>query len=624
MSSPPLAPFSLLGVTLAFFEEFISTHGGRSAFLGKTTTDVNTTFLVPATSATKISMCDQLISIGRTDVVGKATWFVSHAWKFLFLDVFDSLVTYFCPNDGDDVSSCHEIVWFDMFSNSQHDTGSKPFEWWTGTFTNAIRDLNNVLMIMIPWDAPIPLTRTWCIFEIYACQLTNSRFEITTTPAERSRFMHMIRDDIGQFLNMLSRVSSRSSECFIPDDRLKIFAAIEQSVGFTQLDSTVFRVFENWMSQQLARQSMLSADATESASWLRSLSELYLQQGKYSSAEDAVSACLRKRQEAVGTTHESALSALSTLARVHMFQTQYARAECELRSCLEGQEALFGAEHIQTIFTRMNMGILYHKMQFHDRAEPVLVSCLVSLEHSPEFSKRYVQLAIANICSCLGKVLKCTDRYADAGAMFDRCHDIRVNLLGPTHTETCKAVMDKADLAYCTAAYDHSFSLYESCLPSLSRQLGPNHMDTQAIMCSMANIWRLRGNFDEAEALYQESLAARIASLGISHEETLKTMFDLGVLKICQGQHEAAASHLKLCQAQSTASFGPSHHLALCSASHIRCIDMILSSVRDIKNAYFPTCTDMELICRDFQLEVFDKLPSSVSLQQHEHALVKV
>ena len=580
--STPLAPFSLLGVSLAYFEEFIASNGGRAAFLGKTTTDVNTAFLVPATSASKLSMCDQLILHGRTDVVGKATWFVSHAWKFMFLDVVDSLTSYFCPNDGDDVHSCREIVWFDMFSNSQHDTGSKPFEWWTGTFTNAIRDLKNVLMLMIPWDNPIPLSRTWCIFEIYACQSTNSRFEVTTTPSERSRFMHAIRDDIGQFLNMLSRVDSRSSDCFIPDDRTKIFAAIEQSVGFTQLDSAVFRVFESWMAQQLARQSLLSADATESASWLRSLSELYLQQGKCASAEDAVSACLQERRASVGARHVTSLSALSTLARVHMFQTQYAKAEDELQSCLQGQEALFGSDHIQTVFTRLNMGILHHKMQRHDQAEAALLSCLTALENSREFPKRYVQLAIANTCSCLGKVFKCTRRYVDAGAMFDRCHDIRLNLLGPAHTETCKAVMDKADLAYCTAAYDLSFSLYESCLPALSRQLGAHHMDTQAITCSMANIWRLRGSFDEAEALYEASLAIRTASLGTSHEDTLKTMFDLGVLKICKGRYEEASGLLKSCQAQSTASFGPSHHLALSSASHIRCIDMILSAVRDV------------------------------------------
>jgi tetratricopeptide (TPR) repeat protein len=577
MSSPP---FSLLGVRLAFFDEFIQSNGGRAAFVGKTTTDVNTSFLVPATAASKLSMCDQLVSLGRCDVVGKATWFISHAWKFHFLDVFDSLLSYFCPNAGDDASSCQEIVWFDMFSNSQHDTGSKPFAWWTGTFTNAIRDLQNVLMIMIPWDAPIPLSRTWCIFEIYACQTTNSRFEITTTPAERGRFMHMIRDDICQFLNMLSRVSSRASECFIPDDRTKIFAAIEQSVGFTQLDSTVFRVFENWMARQLAQQSLSSTVASESASWLRSLSELYLQQGKYANAEDAVTACLQEHQASVGMGHESSLFALSTLGRVHMLQTQYAKAERELQSCLQGQEALYGAEHIQTIFTRMNIGILYHKMQLYARAEPVFMSCLASLEQSAERSKRSVQLAIANTCSCIGKVFKCTDRFAEAAAMFDRCHDMRLNLLGIAHIETCRAIMDKADLAYCTKDYDHSFALYDSCLPSLSRQLGPDHIDVHVVMCNLANIWRLRGRFDEAEALYEASLACSTASLGIAHERTLKTMFDLGVLNIYQKKYDAACGHLKLCQAQTVAAFGPSHDLALSSAAHIRCVDMAFCAVR--------------------------------------------
>jgi tetratricopeptide (TPR) repeat protein len=391
----------------------------------------------------------------------------------------------------------------------------------------------------------------------------------------------MIREDIGQFLSMLSRVSSRSSECFIPDDRSKIFAAIEQSVGFTQLDCTVFRVFESWMSQQLALQSKSCAHASDSASWLRSLSELYLQQGKYSSAEVAVAECLKEREASLGANHESTLYALSTIGRVHMFQTQYNKAERELQSCLQGQEALFGAEHVQTVFTRMNLGMLYHKMQRYARSEAVLASCLASLEQSPELSKRHVQLAVANICGCLGRVFKCTDRYAEAAAMFERCHDERLNLLGPTHVDTCKAVMDKADLAYSTAAYDLSFSLYDSCLPSLSRQLGPDHMDTLTIKCNIANIWRLRGNFEEAEALYEASLQSRSTTLGTAHEDTLKTMFDLGVLNICQGKYDEASGHLTLCQAQATACFGASHPLALSSAAHIRCVEMASCAVRD-------------------------------------------
>ena len=577
--SSALAPFSLLGVKLAFFEEFISNNGGRSSFVGKTTTDVNVSFLVPATSASKLSMCDLLVSQGRADVVGKATWFISHAWKFLFLDVLDSLISYFCPNDGDDVKSCDEIVWFDMFSNSQHDTGSKPFEWWTGTFTNAIRDLKNVLMIMIPWDSPIPLTRTWCIFELYACQTTNSHFEITTTPAERSRFKHMIRDDIGQFLNMLSRVNSRSSECFIPDDRTKIFTAIEKSVGFTQLDSTVFRVFENWMSQQLARQSKASTDAAESASWLRSLSELYLQQGKYSNAEDAVALCLKERETCFGINHESTLYALSTIGRVHMLQSQYSKAERELLACLDGQETLLGHEHVQTIFTRMNVGILYHKMQSFSRAETLFKSCLECLQRCPTFSQANIQLAIANTCCSLGKVFKCTGQHGEAAAMFDRCHDIRLAVLGSTHAETFKAIMDKADLAYCNRDYDLSFSLYENCLPSLSRQLGPDHTDTLSIKSCLANIWRMRGNFDAAEVLYQAVLSSRAISLGSSHEQTLKVMFDLGVLNICQEKYGCAASRLEKCEALSVAAFGPSHHLVLSSTAHIRCVNMAVEAV---------------------------------------------
>ena len=89
---------------------------------------------------------------------------MSHAWKYLFLDVVESLEDFFSASGESDSA----VIWFDLFTNSQHGTSEKPFEWWTNTFLGAIGEIGSVVMVMHPWDNPVTLTRAWCIFEIYS------------------------------------------------------------------------------------------------------------------------------------------------------------------------------------------------------------------------------------------------------------------------------------------------------------------------------------------------------------------------------------------------------------------------------------------------------------------------
>lgn len=46
--------------------------------------------------------------------------------------------------------------------NSQWDTGLRPFDWWTTTFRTAVQRVGRTLLVLAPWNDPIPLTRAWC------------------------------------------------------------------------------------------------------------------------------------------------------------------------------------------------------------------------------------------------------------------------------------------------------------------------------------------------------------------------------------------------------------------------------------------------------------------------------
>jgi hypothetical protein len=58
-------------------------------------------------------------------------------------------------------------VWLDLVCNNQQKAPNYEFEWWCGTFKNAIASIGKTVMVFDSWNDPIPLTRGWCIWELY-------------------------------------------------------------------------------------------------------------------------------------------------------------------------------------------------------------------------------------------------------------------------------------------------------------------------------------------------------------------------------------------------------------------------------------------------------------------------
>ena len=153
--------FPGLGVSWQVFDEFIDSCGGSTVLSKLTTTEVCENFLKPRTADMKCSYCqlllDQSASGGPSHSVGSATVFISHAWKYVFLDVVDCVRNHLRGHTSGRESA--EYIWFDLFSNNQHDTSSVPFEWWCTTFQKAISSIGRTLLVLSPWQDPVVLTR---------------------------------------------------------------------------------------------------------------------------------------------------------------------------------------------------------------------------------------------------------------------------------------------------------------------------------------------------------------------------------------------------------------------------------------------------------------------------------
>ena len=147
--------FNTLGVSLPFLK-LMRNHPRFCEEM--TTTDFCNEIAMPDTKERKCAYIE--LFAGKRDEKGRlyvapATAFVSHAWQYFFLLPYDVMEHHDDPN---------AYFWFDVFINNQHTATSNTFEWWKTTFQQAIGKIGTVLLVMSPWNAPIPLSRvSWKI-----------------------------------------------------------------------------------------------------------------------------------------------------------------------------------------------------------------------------------------------------------------------------------------------------------------------------------------------------------------------------------------------------------------------------------------------------------------------------
>ena len=120
------------------------------------------------------SYCELLRARPATaHLVGAPTLFLSHAWLYRFAEVVAALRAFV---DALPRGAPPQFVWFDCFSIDEHATQALPQDWWATTFGEAIARIGHTVMVLAPWDAPTPLTRAWCLWELYSTHRMGCRF----------------------------------------------------------------------------------------------------------------------------------------------------------------------------------------------------------------------------------------------------------------------------------------------------------------------------------------------------------------------------------------------------------------------------------------------------------------
>lgn len=185
-------------------------------------------------------------------VVGPATVFVSHAWKYPFADLVAALTARFdSASDAALAAAAQPYLWIDIFVGSQHKTESLDPAWWSNAFAQAIRAIGHTALVLQPWHAPEPLTRSWCLWEIFCTLLAGVRFEVLLPPEQSAQFQEALERRFDDIAAAMSRIDTRRASAFKPEDKAMIDAAVSASKGgFFAVNAAVIGLMREWLVSQ--------------------------------------------------------------------------------------------------------------------------------------------------------------------------------------------------------------------------------------------------------------------------------------------------------------------------------------------------------------------------------------
>jgi hypothetical protein len=339
-----------------------------------TTTQVNVCIIKPATRDLGGSYAATVLA-GERDpsshepFVGNPTDFVSHAWRYCFADLVASLLTE-AEAPKPRTSAATRYYWNDIFVEDQNSADTKPDGYFFAAFRKAVQTIGRTVLVLQPLRAAIPLTRSWCVWEIFCAVSCNTGCELVVAlpPSEKAEFERVLLRPGGveELTSYVVAVNAQNSKAFKQRDKDEIDRTIVTELGpdgFNTVNSAVCERLRAWLQEAAmgaameaatgGADSLLTSGATSAQAGL-----LLLRQGHLAEAEPLLRFALEARERTLGADHADTLISVENLARLLRDQGKWAEVEPMYRRALEARERTLGADHADTLASVGNIAVL--------------------------------------------------------------------------------------------------------------------------------------------------------------------------------------------------------------------------------------------------------------------------
>ena len=177
--------------------------------------------------------------------------FVSYARKTLFDDLVNAVDRFF----GQEADSAY--IWMDIFCVNQPKlTDRLPSEKVKAYRYNLLKDglhiaiakFDRKVAVFDDWKKPTPLTRAWCVWEIFGVAVAKQKIEIAMTPQQEADYLGAIKshEQFRDVMKSLVDLDVQQAECFNAEDLKLIHEAINTSSSFGEVNETILRELRAW------------------------------------------------------------------------------------------------------------------------------------------------------------------------------------------------------------------------------------------------------------------------------------------------------------------------------------------------------------------------------------------
>ena len=239
----------LQGIALAALTPLLREHGELSI------QDMCVRVVLPA--GTTGSYAEHLLSHPSTAalVSAKADVFVSYAWRYTLNQLVSALATH--------ADAAKLFFWIGAFVIDQHAaSASHATAEWMALFSGALASIGSAVVVLIPWDKPVPVSRAWCVFEHYALLSQRIRTEALLSPADAADFLRRLKaglsfDEINAVFTAIDVETSQASR---PEDRDAIMTQV-RALGVAKVNATASSAVKSFMLARARAEAQSSQDA---------------------------------------------------------------------------------------------------------------------------------------------------------------------------------------------------------------------------------------------------------------------------------------------------------------------------------------------------------------------------
>ena len=161
---------------------------------------------------------------------------MSHSWSYRFHELLAILESF-----EEQTKPEHTVYyWFDIFVMNQHRNEDLNQHSLLKHLVDSIKTPGRVLLAMDSWRDPSPLTRVWCLLEIFTAMEQGVELTMCFSSAEQANFAEKLQaQSQAEVQRVLERVDAEKAEATVESDREAIFAMIRGNAGFTRFNRTI-------------------------------------------------------------------------------------------------------------------------------------------------------------------------------------------------------------------------------------------------------------------------------------------------------------------------------------------------------------------------------------------------